>query len=195
MGLQVRVEEFPSVGAELLQEAELVAGTAELAEMGRAIDVRRELVGDELGDLGIIVPSRRDRQGFAELPLVSRFQLRIVEYVLAIVESELIAVVEHAPLLAFVHRDRLVQRVVVVQVSLVHVLGDIVVDRQNDAAIREGRDPGRLDVENVVSARASDVFGDRLGILVRVGELHDVEIDAGQRLPQRPGKILRLERL
>ena len=127
--------------------------------------------------------------------LVSRLQLRIVEYVLAIVKSELIAVVEHAPLLAFVHRDRLVQRVVVVQVGLVHVLGDIVVDRHDDAAIRERRDPGRLDVENVVGAGASDVFGDRLGILVGVGELHDVEIDAGQRLPQRPGEILRLERL
>ena len=39
------------------------------------------------------------------------------------------------------------------------------------------------------------MFGDRLGILVGVRELHDVEIDAGQRLPQRPGEILRLERL
>ena len=130
LGLHVRVEEFSSVGAELLQEAELVAGTAELAEMSRAIDVGRQLVGDELGDLRVIVPGRRDGQRFAELRLVSRLQLRIVEYVLAIVESELIPVVEHAPVLAFVQRDRLVQRVVVVQVRLVHILGDIVVDRQ-----------------------------------------------------------------
>ena len=45
------VEEHAAVGAELLQEGELVAGAAGLAEMRRAVDVGRQLVGDELRHL------------------------------------------------------------------------------------------------------------------------------------------------
>ena len=166
--LHVRVEEFAAVGAELLQEAELVAGTAEFAEMRGAVDVGRQLVGDELRDLGIVVPGLRHAKRLAEFRLVGRLQLRIVEYVRAVVERELIAVVEHAPALALVQGDRLVERVIVVEVGLVHVFGDVVVDRHDDAAVGEGGDPGRLDVEDVVGAGIGDVLGDRLGILVGV---------------------------
>ena len=52
----VFVEEDAAVGAVLLQEAELVARAAGLAEMRRAVDVGRQLVGDELGDLRRIRP-------------------------------------------------------------------------------------------------------------------------------------------
>jgi hypothetical protein len=89
LGLHVLVKELAPVGAELLQEGELVAWTAELAEMGGAIDIGRELIGDELGNLRIIIPGRRDGERLAELLLVSRFQLRIVEYVLAAILSRI----------------------------------------------------------------------------------------------------------
>ena len=102
--LHVGVEELAAIGAELLQEAELVAGAAELAEMRRAIDIGRQLIGDELRDLRIIVPGRRHGERLAEFGLIGGLQLGIVEDVRAIVERELVAVVEHAPALALVQR-------------------------------------------------------------------------------------------
>ena len=83
----------------------------------------------------------------------------------------------------------------VLEIGLVHVLLDVVVDRQDDAAIRHRGNPGRLDVEDVVGAGARDVLGDRLGVLVRVRQLLDVEADAGQVLPERAGEVPGLERL
>ena len=173
----------------------MVAGAAEFAEMRSAVDVWRQLIGDELRNLRIVVPGRRDAEWFAELRLIGGLQLGIVKYVRPVVERPLVAVVEHAPALALVQGDRLVERVVVVEVRLVHVFRDIVVDRKDHAAVGERRYPCRLDVEHVVGAGIGDVLGDRLGILIGMGQFDDVEIDAGQRLPKRPREILRLERL
>jgi len=66
LGLHVGVEEFSAVGAKLLQKAKLVAGTAEFAEVRSAVDVWRQLIGDELRNLRIVVPGRRDAEWFAE---------------------------------------------------------------------------------------------------------------------------------
>ena len=173
----------------------MVAGAAEFAEMRSAVNLGRHLVGDELGDLLIVFPCGRDAERLAKFGLICGFQLGIVKNVLAIIESELVAVIEHAPALALVHGDRFVERMVVVEVRLVHVFVDIVVDRQNDAAVGEGGYPGRLDVENVVGAGIGDVLGDRLGVLVGMRKFDDVEVDSGQRLPKGSGEILRLERL
>ena len=130
-----------------------------------------------------------------ELRLVGLLHLRILEDVLAIVEGEHVAVVEEAPDLALVGRQRLVERVVVLEVRHVHVFGDVVVERRDHAAIGQRRRPGRRDVEHVIGAGAGDVLGDRLGILVRIGQFDDVRLDAGELLPHRPGEIARVERL
>ena len=193
--LHVVVEEHAAIGAELLQEVELVARAARLAEVAGAIDVRRHVVGDELRDLRVVLPGLRHFQRLAELGLVGLLQLRILEDVLAIVEGEHVAVVEEAPDLALVGRQRLVERVVVLEVRLVHVLGDVVVERRDHAAIGERRRPGRLDVEDVVGAGAGDVLGDRLRILVGMRQLDDVRLDAGELLPDRAGEVARVERL
>ena len=193
--LHVVAEQLAAIGAVLLQEVELVAGAAGLAEVAGAIDVRRHLVGDELGDLGIFLPGLGRAERRVELRLIGLHHLRILEDVLAVVEGEHVAVVEEAPDLALVGRQRLVERVVVLKVRHVHVFGDVVVERRDHAAVGERRRPGRRDVEDVIGAGAGDVLGDRLGILVRIGQFDDVRLDAGELLPHRPGEIARVERL
>src|SRR5581483_5591927 len=95
--LHIRVEELAAIGSEFLQEAELISRTAELAEMSRAINFRRQLIGNELGDLRIFVPGLRQPERLAELRLIGGFQLLIVENILSVVQGELVAVIEHAP--------------------------------------------------------------------------------------------------
>ena len=143
----------------------------------------------------VLVPGLGHRQVLVELGLVGLLQLGIAEDVGAIVEREHVAVVEEAPALALEGRQELVERVEVLEIGLVHVLGDVVVDRQDHAAVRERGDPGGLDVEDVVGAGARDVLGDRLGVLVRVRQFLDVEADAGQVLPERAREVPGLERL
>ncbi len=189
------VEEDAAVGAVLLEEGELVAGAARLPEMHGAIDLGRQLVGDELGHLGIFVPGPRHLEVLIELRLVGGLELLVAEDVLAVVEREDIAVVEDAPALALVGRHRLVERMVVLQVRLVHVLVDIVVDRRDHAAIGERGNPGRLDLEDVVGAGLRDVLGDRLRVLVGMRELDDAEVGARELLPERAREVARLERL
>ena len=65
--------------------------------MPGAVNVGRQLIGDELRDLRIFVPCLRDAERLAEFRLIGVLQLGIVEYILAIVEGELVAVVEDAP--------------------------------------------------------------------------------------------------
>src|SRR5271167_3229607 len=102
------VEELPAIGAVLLQKTELIARTAELTKMSRAVNIGRQLIGDELGYLRVIVPGRRHHERLAKFRLVRGLQLGIVENVLTVVKRELIAVVEHAPTFALVERNRLV---------------------------------------------------------------------------------------
>src|ERR1700737_4659514 len=81
-----------AIGPELLQEIVLVARAAGFAEMRGAVDVRRQLVGDELRHLSVVVPVGRRRQRLLEFRLVGVLQLRILEDVLAVVQGEHIAV-------------------------------------------------------------------------------------------------------
>ena len=48
----------------------MVARTAGLAEVAGAIDIRRHLIRDELGDLGVVLPSLWRLQGFVEFRLL-----------------------------------------------------------------------------------------------------------------------------
>ena len=163
--------------------------------MHRAIDVRGELIGDELGGLGVFVPGLRHAQVALELGLIGSAQLAVLEYVTPIVEGELVAVVEEAPALPLVGGQGFVERMIVLEVGRVHVFGDEPVNRGDHAAIGERGDPGRLDVEDVVGAGLRDVLGDRLGVLVRVGEFGDVVAYPGELLPERAGEVARLKRL
>src|SRR5262249_43370333 len=119
----------------------------------------------------------------------------VAEDVLAVVEGEYVAVVEDAPAFSFVEGDRLVERVVIVQVCRVHIFGDIVVNGNDDLAIGHSGDPGRIDVEHVIGAGIGNVLGNRLGVLVGMGQLDHVDIYAGQPLPQRAREVLGFERL
>src|SRR5262249_3280973 len=156
------------------------------------VRVGRQLISDELGDLGVLVPCLWHPQLLSELRLIGGLELGIAEYVRAVIEGKLVAVVEHAPSLALVERDRLVERMEVVEIGWVHVFGDVIVDWQNDTAVRQSRDPGRLYVENVIGTRIGYVLGNRLGILVGMCEFDDAEIYPGQTLPERPREILGL---
>ncbi len=163
--------------------------------MRRPVDVGRELVGDELGHLGVLFPGLRHFERLAEFGLIGRLQLGIPEHVRPVVERELVAVVEDAPPLPLVEGDRLVKRMIVVEIRLVHVFRDIVVDRDDDPAVGEGRYPRRLDVQDVVGAGIGDVLGDRLGILVGMRQLDDIVVHPRQRLPERTREVLGLESL
>ena len=163
--------------------------------MRRAIDVRRHLVRNKLGHLIVVVPGLRHFQSLAELLLVGIFHLRVFEDVLTIVEGEHVAVVVEAPAFALVGDDRLEQRMIVLEVRLVHVFCDIVIDRRDHAAVGERRDPIRFDLEDVIGARLRDMLGDRLRELVRVGQFGDIPLGPGQFFPQRPGIVARFERL
>jgi hypothetical protein len=53
----------------------LVARVARLAEVAGAVDVRRHVVGDELGDLRVVLPGFRHFERLAELGLIGILQL------------------------------------------------------------------------------------------------------------------------
>ena len=129
------------------------------------------------------------------LALIGGLHLGVFENVLAVVEREHVAVVEEAPDLALVGRQRLKERMVIVEIGLVEIFGDVIVERRDDAAVGERGRPCGLDVENVIGARAGDMLGDRLRILVGMREFDHVGFDAGQLLPERAGEIARVERL
>jgi hypothetical protein len=48
--------------------------------------------------------------------------------------------------------QRLVERMIVLEVGRVHVFGDVIVERCDDAAIGQRRRPGWRDVEDVIGA-------------------------------------------
>jgi hypothetical protein len=137
------IEEPAAISTKLLQERELIPWAAGLAEMRRAIHVWRHLVTDELCHLGVFVPGLRHPQILVVLRLVRRPQLRVLDNVLAVIQRQHVAVVEESPALPFVDWQELEKRMIILQIRLVHVLGNVVVDRRNHPAIGQRRNPGR----------------------------------------------------
>ena len=178
-----------------MQEVVLISGTSRLAEVARAVDVGRHLVGNELRDLRIVFPGLGYFERLVEFRLVCALQLGVIENILAIIEREHIAVVEEAPDFAFVGWQGLEERMIVREVRLVEIFRDEVVQRCDHTAIGQRGRPRRLDVEDVVGPRGCNMLGHRLRILVGMGEFYDIGLNAGQLLPQWARKVARIKRL
>src|SRR5439155_5711082 len=119
---------------------------------------RGELIGDERGRLVELVPGPRDAQRALELRLVGPLELRVAEDVLAVVEVPDVAVREEAPRLALVLGKRAVEGVEIGEGGLDLVLLDEIVDRRDDAAGGEVRNPGWRRVDDVEGAVRGDVL-------------------------------------
>ena len=132
-------------------------------------------------------------QGMPEAPGEIGLDLGIVEQVAPVVEQQHIAVVEQAIAAPVPDPEVAVKRQEIVQIGRHHVVLDVAIQRLERPDQQQVRHPGRRQHPAVEDA------GPRLVLVIhapegvdRRAQLHDVDANAGQLLPQRAAEMLQI---
>ena len=189
---RARIEELSAFHAEPFLVHVLWIGSR--SEEARAVRFGRHLLGDELADLGELLPVLGRREFIAHLGLELRLHLRILEDVFAVVQEHHVAVVgKPVDLVVDLHLVVTIRRRNVLQLLAISELVHERIQRFECAGFHEIGHPRRNHIQRVVCTGLGAIVLHDLGEHLVGRHLDHLDLDAGELFPLWSGVLQRIK--